>query len=121
MTLQAINYYLLYFREKITNYTGICELGDWEKCQKDSLENTQSVIHSTDGEEYSSFPVIQFSLLAHLGKYPSDLNLFLQVNFLTKKKTFWTAKMTTPVQREIADCTLSQTNAFLFVRCELGY
>lgn len=79
------------------------------------------MIHSSDGEEYSSFQVIQFSLLAHLGKHPSDLNLFLQVNFLTKKKIFLTAKMTIPVHREITNYTLSQSKAFLFARYEFGY
>lgn len=67
----------------------------------------------------ASFQLIHFSFLAHPGKYPSDLNLFLQVNFLTKKKIFLTAKMTIPVRREITNYTLSQSNAFLFVRYAL--
>lgn len=120
MPLKALNYYLLYFREKITNYTDICELGDWRKCQEESLD-IQSVVHSYGGEAHSFLSGIQFSLLAHLGKCPSDLNLFLQVNFLTKKQIFLTAEMTIPVQREITNYTLSQSNAFLFVRYEFGY
>lgn len=45
----------------------------------------------------------------------------MQVNFLTKKKIFLTAKITIPVQREITNYTLSHSNAFLFVRYEFGY
>lgn len=64
----------------------------------------------------ASFQLIHFSLLAHPGKYPSDFNFFLQVNFLTEKKIFLTTEMTIPVWREITNYTLSQSNAFLFVR-----
>lgn len=76
--------------------------------------------HSNGGEAHiASFQLIHFSLLAHRGKYPSDFNLFLQVHFLTRKKIFLTAEMTLPVWREITNYTLSQSNAFLFVRYEL--
>ena len=79
------------------------------------------MVRSNSGEAQSFFSGNPIPLLAELREYPSDLNLFLQVNFLTKKKIFLTAKMTIPVQREITNYTLSQSNTFLFVRYDFGY